>query len=178
MIIFVPLSGIETKEKESEKGWIKKNEQRNKCMITTSFFGGLKLDLCKVINSRHWSVISCSFGKVSPWLKQHLLKFPWGGRSCDLLERTTQSFTSQDLYINLLHSNISMHLLHTVPYAFPKTLSRRICLTIKSFFSCWSCALFSWPSCAIQWWYCKEKLDANHSQGSKGSFSRLSLYFL
>ena len=34
-----------------------------------------------------------------------------------------------------LHPNISMHILHTVLYRFPKVLTRRICLTIKSFFS-------------------------------------------
>ena len=31
-----------------------------------------------------------------------------------------------------------MHLLHTSLYTFPKMLMRRICLTIKSFFSWWS----------------------------------------
>ena len=43
-----------------------------------------------------------------------------------------------------LHPNISMHILHTVLYTFPKVLTRRICLTIKSFFSWWSFLLFSW----------------------------------
>ena len=36
--------------------------------------------------------------------------------------------------INPLHPNISMYILHTVLYTFPKVLTRRICLTIKSFF--------------------------------------------
>ena len=36
---------------------------------------------------------------------------------------------------NLLHPNISMHILHTVLYTFPKVLTRRICLTVKSFFT-------------------------------------------
>ena len=35
--------------------------------------------------------------------------------------------------LNPLHPNISMHILHTVLYTFPKMLTRRICLTIKSF---------------------------------------------
>ena len=35
---------------------------------------------------------------------------------------------------NNLHSNISIHILHTVLCTFPKVLIRRICLTIKSFF--------------------------------------------
>ena len=34
--------------------------------------------------------------------------------------------------VNPLHPNISMHILHTVLYTFPKRLARRICLTIKS----------------------------------------------
>ena len=35
MIMFVLVSGIKTKEKENEKGWIKKmNKEINKCMIT------------------------------------------------------------------------------------------------------------------------------------------------
>ena len=37
--------------------------------------------------------------------------------------------------INPLLTNISMHILHTVLYTFPKMLTRRICLTIKSFYS-------------------------------------------
>ena len=37
--------------------------------------------------------------------------------------------------INPLHLDISMHILVTVLYTFPKMLIRRICLAIKSFFS-------------------------------------------
>ena len=44
---------------------------------------------------------------------------------------------------NPLHPNISMHILHTVLYIFPKVLTRRICLIIKSF-SSWRSFLFSW----------------------------------
>ena len=36
---------------------------------------------------------------------------------------------------NLLRPNISMHILHTALYTFPKMLTRRIWLPIKSFFS-------------------------------------------
>ena len=36
---------------------------------------------------------------------------------------------------NPLHPNISIDILHIVIYTFPKELIRRICLTIKSFFS-------------------------------------------
>ena len=39
---------------------------------------------------------------------------------------------------NPLHPNISVHILHTVLYTFPKVLTWRICLTIKSFSSWWS----------------------------------------
>ena len=35
-----------------------------------------------------------------------------------------------------LHLDINMHILHTVLYTIPKVLTRRICLTIKSLFSC------------------------------------------
>ena len=57
-----------------------------------------------------------------------------------------------------LHPKISIHILHTVLYKFPKVLRRRICLTIKSSCTCWSFTLFSWPQCMIKGWYCKEKL--------------------
>ena len=38
-------------------------------------------------------------------------------------------------------------------------LTRRICLTIKSFFSKGSFPLFSWTSGLIQGWYCQKKLE-------------------
>ena len=53
----------------------------------------------------------------------------------------------------------------TVLFTFLEVLTRRICLTIKSFFSWISFRLFSWPQCLIQGLYCKEKLDASHSWG-------------
>ena len=37
-------------------------------------------------------------------------------------------------FIDHLHPNINMHILHTVLYKFPKLLTRRIWLTIKSVF--------------------------------------------
>ena len=40
-----------------------------------------------------------------------------------------------EFHINTLHPNISLHILHTVLYTFPKELTRRICLLIKSFIS-------------------------------------------
>ena len=70
---------------------------------------------------------------------------------------------TQKITLNPLHPRISMHILHTVLYIFPKVLTGRICLTINNFLSWWSFPLFSWPWCVIQGWYCKEKLDAGHS---------------
>ena len=40
------------------------------------------------------------------------------------------------IYLNPLHPKIIMHILHTVFYTFPKVLTRRICLIIKSFSTC------------------------------------------
>ena len=65
-------------------------------------------------------------------------------------------------FLNPLHPNINMHILHTVLYTFLVVLTRRIYLKIKSFFRWWSFSLFSWPQCVIQGWYCKENLDASH----------------
>ena len=50
--------------------------------------------------------------------------------------------TITKLLYNPLHPNISMHILHTVQYTFPKVMTRRICATINSW---WSFPLFSWP---------------------------------
>ena len=46
---------------------------------------------------------------------------------------------------NPLHPNISMQILFSVLYTFPNVLARRICSTIKRFFSWLSFPLFSWP---------------------------------
>ena len=37
-------------------------------------------------------------------------------------------------FFNPLHPRFSIHILHTALYTFPKVLTRRICLPIKSFF--------------------------------------------
>ena len=57
-----------------------------------------------------------------------------------------------------------MHILNTVHYTF---LTRRICLTIESFFSWSSFPLFLCPLYVIQTRYCKEKLEFSHSKGWK-----------
>ena len=50
-----------------------------------------------------------------------------------------QSYSQADFFLMespFLHSNmISMHILHTVLYTFPKVLTRRTCLAIMSFSS-------------------------------------------
>ena len=54
----------------------------------------------------------------------------------------------QDVFrssFNPLRLNISMHILHNIFHTIPKVLTRRMRLTIKSFFSWWSFPLFSWP---------------------------------
>ena len=48
------------------------------------------------------------------------------------------------LFLNPLHTEISMYILHTFLYPFPEVLIRRICLTIKSLYSWWLLALISW----------------------------------
>ena len=58
-------------------------------------------------------------------------------------------------WVDPLHPNISMHILHTVLYTFPRMLTRRICLTIKNFFSLRSVP-FAWFWCAIEG-LCNEK---------------------
>ena len=62
--------------------------------------------------------------------------------------------------VNLLHRNIRIYIFQAVLYSFSKVLTRRICLIINIFFSRWSFTIFFWPYCAIQGWYCIEKLDA------------------
>ena len=72
------------------------------------------------------------------------------------------------------YPKITLHILHAVPHSFPEVLMKRTCLTFKSLFSWWSFSLFLWPKCLIKGRYCKEKLDANQSQGSKGT--RLKIF--
>ena len=64
-----------------------------------------------------------------------------------------------------LHPKISMLILCTVFYTFPRVLTRKICLTIKSFFI-WGLFLYSHDlNVWFMGWYCKEKLDAGHPFG-------------
>ena len=66
--------------------------------------------------------------------------------------------------LNPRHPIINMHILLTVLHTLPKVLTRRICVTIKSW---WSLPLLSWPQSVIQHCYCKEKLVVSHTQGLK-----------
>ena len=84
----------------------------------------------------------------------------WVGHNHLIFISSTSKIT---VLLTLYHTNISMHILHTVLHTFPKRLTRRICLTIKSCFCWWSSTLFSWLSCLIQGWYGEENLDAGNS---------------
>ena len=62
-----------------------------------------------------------------------------------------------------------MYIFQTVLKTFLKVLTRRICLTIKSFFSWWSFPLFLWP---LDVWFrddiVTKHLNASHSLVLKG----------
>ena len=60
------------------------------------------------------------------------------------------SYSIQSVHLNPLHPNISMHILHTVLCTFPKVLTGRICLTVKSVFNWSSFPLFLGAYCLIQ----------------------------
>ena len=76
------------------------------------------------------------------------------------------TFTDISLYLSpsfALTLYTSMYILHDVLYTFPKVLIRRICLTIKSFFSWWSFPFFLvTPSCLIRGWYCNQRFVASN----------------
>ena len=61
-----------------------------------------------------------------------------------------------DVALTPSHHNISMHCIHAVLWTFPEVLTRRICLTLRIFFSWWSFPLVLRPYCVIQGWHCKE----------------------
>ena len=114
---------------------------------------------------------------LSQWVTRYYLTYSFDGINfvpylcrkvnywnfLSLTDGGSQQNSSWSSFLIHPHLNISLHFLHTVLHTFLKVLTRRICLTIKSFFSCWSFPLFSQPSCLILGWYCEEKLDASHS---------------
>ena len=81
-------------------------------------------------------IISCSkHGEAVRNTWDWLMRY-WR-RQCTQGNITGCAVTDSQVYsvFNPLHSNISMYILHTALYTFPKVLTRRICLTIKSFFN-------------------------------------------
>ena len=85
--------------------------------------------------------------------------------------------------INPLHSNISMHILHTVLIYFVRCWQGEFVYRLKASFV-GDHFLYSHDFNVIQGWYCREKLDANHPSGFKGltpmwcmEFSMLSPVF-
>ena len=112
-----------------------------------------------------FSLYSCY---VRKWGKGRGASLIWWLRGWVLIWETALRVSAYSMkygihIIKPLHPNIRMHILHTVLYTFPKVLTRRIFLSIKSFFSWWSFTLFLWPYFLIQGWYCIEKLEADHS---------------
>ena len=55
--------------------------------------------------------------------------------NCNIIFTTLKLKEKFLIHLDPLHPNIGMHILHTVLYTFPKVLTRRICLTVKSFYS-------------------------------------------
>ena len=55
-----------------------------------------------------------------------------------------------------------MHILHTALHTFSKVLTRRSCLSIKSFFSLGSSPSFLFVFLFDPGVFCKNKLDASH----------------
>ena len=115
--------------------------------------GGEKWQLASLYKflERFLSTCICSTCKRKLNIQYEYWLYNWRGQ------------TVVDCVINPLHPNFSMYILHTVLYTFPKVLTRRIWLTIRSFLGWWSFHLFLWIYCLIQGLYCEEKLDANHS---------------
>ena len=106
--------------------------------------------------------------KNTHWCWLPLTWFAWHCLCLHVRQQRKMSHLKVNCYlINTWHPNISMQILHTVLYTFPRELTRRICVTIKIFFQWWLYPLFLWPYCVIWGWYCREKLDISHPQGSK-----------
>ena len=80
--------------------------------------------------------LTCNIStNVTLLIKKLFIPWRWLASGCHVL---------QSLF-HPLHPNASLHMLHTLLQTFPKVLIKRICLTIKSFFSWWSFPLIWWP---------------------------------
>ena len=84
--------------------------------------------------------MDCVSIMITTWFKTLCLR-PGLANVCDLMGKSLHSCLLS--VMSSLRPNISMHILHTVLYTFPKTLTRRVCITIMSFFIWWSFPLFS-----------------------------------
>ena len=85
----------------------------NFIITSSAMLGGLK----KQTLSSGWLLKSILPLEISHF--EHPLPSPLPKKNCS--------------YINPPHPNINIHIFHTVLYTFTKVLTRRICLTIKSF---------------------------------------------
>ena len=65
---------------------------------------------------------------TSPFLVKHYI-------SCFVVDFLLFVFVPSGSFFKPLHPNISIHILHTVLYTFPKMLKKGICLTINGLFS-------------------------------------------
>ena len=80
------------------------------------------------------------------------------------------SLTNRLILLNHFKPKIGIHIFHTVLYTFSMILTRRICLTIRSFLKWSSFLIFGWTLHLIQGGCCprKEKVEARHFCGLKG----------
>ena len=86
----------------------------------------------------HW----CHFVSVLA----HLITFSTQPKIHEFQKNVNEKYEAKKcgaFNMNPFYPNISMHILHTVLHTFPKILTRRIYLTIKSFFGRRSFSLFS-----------------------------------
>ena len=124
-----------------------------KAIVALLSFGHLVLFLFSIFAPRLcWQVKLSSFLTVSPFsfllLVFVLVMFLLLARPvsrCNLKPQCEKTSSVQHLSnqaINSLHPNVSMNILHTVLCVFCISLTRRICLSIKSFFRWQSCSLF------------------------------------
>ena len=82
---------------------------------------------------------------------------------------TPFSLTNRLILLNHFKPKIGIHIFHTVFYTFSMILTKRICLTIRSFLKWSSFLIFSWTLHLIQGGCCrKDKLEARHFCGLKG----------
>ena len=122
--------------------------------------------------SIYWLSMQCC-GKLTVLLRSQYLQVSNNNHIINIKKKVfnmlpaTTVIKEDPHFLDPLHPNISIYFLHTVLYTFPMALTRRICLTIKSFLSWWSFPSISWPQCLFLGWYWWEKMITNHSLGLK-----------